>query len=262
MADPLPEVFTANEAETMAEVGHGGAEVHVEPSLFGMAPFQIVALAMLILVLIMLWKRVPGMITGGIDGKIAAIRQQLDEAKALRAEAEQLRAEYRTNTYDPATKTITVSPARGHAIDTLVHYYAQLFYEGRTAYALPAHTIENPARAKALSAFFFWSAWAAATERPGDDITYTSNWPHEPLINNEPTPDTIVWTGVLTTVIALAIKYTIGWRIDEEAEVEGIDFDQHGETAYDLHISTSSAASTGVLAASTVAVPKTEGANA
>ena len=52
---------------------------------------------------------------------------------------------------------------------------------------------------------------------------------------------TIVWTGVLTTVIALAIKYTIGWRVDEEAEVEGIDFDQHGETAYDLHLSTSSA---------------------
>jgi F-type H+-transporting ATPase subunit b len=94
MADPLPEVVTANEAETVAETGHGGAPVHVEPELFGMAPFQIVALAMLILILIMVWKRVPGMITGGIDGKIAAIRQQLDEAKALRAEAEQLRAEY------------------------------------------------------------------------------------------------------------------------------------------------------------------------
>src|SRR4051794_6786644 len=69
---------------------------------------------------------------------------------------------------------------------------------------------------------------------------------------------TIVWTGVLTTVIALAIKYTIGWRIDEEVEVEGIDFDQHGETAYDLHISTSSAGGTGVLAASTAPVTKTE----
>ena len=45
---------------------------------------------------------------------------------------------------------------------------------------------------------------------------------------------TIVWTGVLTTVIALGIKYTMGWRITEEAEVEGIDGDQHGESAYDL----------------------------
>jgi Amt family ammonium transporter len=44
----------------------------------------------------------------------------------------------------------------------------------------------------------------------------------------------IVWTGVLTTVIALAIKYTIGWRIDGDAEVEGIDAAEHGESAYDL----------------------------
>ena len=45
----------------------------------------------------------------------------------------------------------------------------------------------------------------------------------------------IVWSGVFTAIIAFAIKYTIGWRICEEDEVEGIDFDQHGETAYDLH---------------------------
>jgi ammonium transporter, Amt family len=45
---------------------------------------------------------------------------------------------------------------------------------------------------------------------------------------------TIVWTGVLTTVIGLAIKYTIGWRVSEDAEVAGVDFDQHGETAYDF----------------------------
>jgi ammonium transporter, Amt family len=45
---------------------------------------------------------------------------------------------------------------------------------------------------------------------------------------------TIVWTGVLTTVIGLAIKYTIGWRVSEDAEVAGIDSDQHGETAYDF----------------------------
>jgi ammonium transporter, Amt family len=53
---------------------------------------------------------------------------------------------------------------------------------------------------------------------------------------------TILWTGILTTVIAVGIKYTIGWRVTEEAEVEGIDGDQHGESAYDL------ATSKGVLA--------------
>jgi Amt family ammonium transporter len=70
----------------------------------------------------------------------------------------------------------------------------------------------------------------------------------------------ILWTGVLTTVIAYAIKFTLGWRVSGEAEVEGIDSDQHGESAYDLHTGlgsgTTSAGS--VLAKSTV----TEGVNA
>ena len=69
---------------------------------------------------------------------------------------------------------------------------------------------------------------------------------------------TIVWTGVLTTLIALAIKYTIGWRVTDEAEVEGIDNDQHGEAAYDLGTSMSGGLPTSVLARSTV----TEGVNA
>jgi F-type H+-transporting ATPase subunit b len=94
MAEPIPEVIATTPADIVAETGHGGAPVHAEPELFGLAPFQIVAVAMLVLILILLWKRVPGAITRGIDNQIAAIRQQLDEAKALRAEAEQLRAEY------------------------------------------------------------------------------------------------------------------------------------------------------------------------
>ncbi len=45
----------------------------------------------------------------------------------------------------------------------------------------------------------------------------------------------VAWSGIATLVIALAIKYTIGWRVSEEDEVGGIDLDQHGESAYDLH---------------------------
>ncbi|MEO6470413.1 MAG: ammonium transporter [Aeromicrobium sp.] len=51
---------------------------------------------------------------------------------------------------------------------------------------------------------------------------------------------TIVWTGVLTAIIGLGIKYTIGWRISEDDEVSGIDFAEHGESAYDSAGSTGS----------------------
>jgi ammonium transporter, Amt family len=74
----------------------------------------------------------------------------------------------------------------------------------------------------------------------------------------------VVYSGVLTTVIALAIKYTMGLRLDEEDEVNGIDLAAHGETAYDLHGGTGGGSGS-VLAASTAPVAtttKTEGASA
>ena len=76
-----------------AAAAHEGAE-HAEPTAFGIAPGGYVALAMIVVILIMLWAGVPRIIAGMLDQRIAGIRQQLDEAKALRAEAEALRDEY------------------------------------------------------------------------------------------------------------------------------------------------------------------------
>jgi len=74
--------------------GTEGEHAATGPMLWGLEPYQIVSVSMLVLILIMVWKKVPGMITGGLDNKIAAIREQLDEAKSLRGEAEALRNEY------------------------------------------------------------------------------------------------------------------------------------------------------------------------
>ena len=73
------------------------ADLHeaAEPLLFGFVPaVAIVSASMAVLIAIMVWKKVPALITGGLDKQIAAIRAQLEEARVLRAEAETLRAEY------------------------------------------------------------------------------------------------------------------------------------------------------------------------
>lgn len=87
----------AEHGEMTATVEHPGGEhgaEHAVPTAFGLAPAAWVSLAMLVFIGILVWKKVPGKITGGLDAKIADIRKQLDEAKALRAEAEALRKEY------------------------------------------------------------------------------------------------------------------------------------------------------------------------
>lgn len=76
--------------------GAAEAGYKAEPSALGADSYQWVALAMMVLLGVFLWKKVPGLITGGLDAKIAEIKQQLDEAKSLRAEAEKLRDEYAT----------------------------------------------------------------------------------------------------------------------------------------------------------------------
>ena len=96
MADTAPDVIATSPAEAgVATIDHGDAGAHIEPSLLGLEPYQWVAIAMAVLIAIAIFgAKAHKAIAGGLDRQIAAIREQLDEAKKLRAEAEALRAEY------------------------------------------------------------------------------------------------------------------------------------------------------------------------
>jgi len=83
MAEPV--------AQTMA---HGGVvELHAEPSALGITASGWVALSMLVVIAIMLWKKVPALVARALDARIDTIRTQLDEATRLRSEAETLLAD-------------------------------------------------------------------------------------------------------------------------------------------------------------------------
>ena len=84
----------------MAEETHasteapGGAVAHAKPAALGMDATMWVALAMIIVIAIGLWQRVPAMIASALDKKIAGIREHLEAAENLRKEAEALKADY------------------------------------------------------------------------------------------------------------------------------------------------------------------------
>ena len=56
-----------------------------------------------------------------------------------------------------------------------------------------------------MNAFFFWISWACVTERPGQDITYTNNWPSEKLVGNHPTGSLLLWTGFSVIMLIAGI---------------------------------------------------------
>jgi F-type H+-transporting ATPase subunit b len=65
-----------------------------EPTAFWLNPGGWVALAVIVVFILLIIKRVPGAIGRALDSKIELIRDQLAEAEALRKEAEALKAEY------------------------------------------------------------------------------------------------------------------------------------------------------------------------
>lgn len=83
------------EAHTSATVEHAPAADHAQPTALGVvtAPMAI-SLAMIVVIALMIWKKVPAAIGRALDSKIALIRDQLAEAEALRKEAEAIKAEY------------------------------------------------------------------------------------------------------------------------------------------------------------------------
>jgi nitric oxide reductase subunit B len=131
---------------------------------------------------------------------------------------ERLKLEIRTNTYDPETKTLTVSADRAAAMEAVAQHYTALFGDDpeltalRNAYAMPANTIKDAERQRWLNAFFFWAAWACGTNRPGQEITYTNNWPHESLIGNAPSASITIWS-LVSVVLLLAGVGALAWYI-------------------------------------------------
>jgi nitric oxide reductase subunit B len=156
--------------------------------------------------------------------------------------------ELRTNQWDPERDVIVVSVDRARAIDAVSRYYAAIFGDAqafpadvafladggmsppelRDAYAMATSTIRHDERQRKLEAFFFWAAWACATERPAsasasdqgpDDPvlaltanrpTYTNNWPSEALIANAPSGSIVVWS-VVSFVLLLAGIGALAW---------------------------------------------------
>ena len=85
----------ATHPEAVASVQHDGGAAHGEPTALGfITPPVAIALAMIVVIALLIWKKVPGAIGKALDAKIALIREQLEEAESLRKDAEALKAEY------------------------------------------------------------------------------------------------------------------------------------------------------------------------
>ncbi|MDH0895289.1 MULTISPECIES: nitric-oxide reductase large subunit [unclassified Pseudomonas] len=146
-----------------------------------------------------------------------------DDLQALLRQ--RLKREYRDN--DVAGGVLVLSERRAAAVRQTADYYNALFSDdpalqpSRKSFAMKENTLPDAARREQMSRFFFWTAWAAATERPESTATYTNNWPHEPLIGNVPTTENLMWSIASVILLIAGVGFLVwAWAFLRDHEEE------------------------------------------
>ncbi|MFA8450693.1 MAG: nitric-oxide reductase large subunit [Bacteroidales bacterium] len=142
-----------------------------------------------------------------------------------------LQQDIRENTYNKDDGNISVSDIRAKAIMNNMDHYAKLFLgdpsleELRDDYSIPAGVLKDPEKARCLNAFLFWASWTCSTERPGEDVTYSHNWPPDAMIGNIQTGSLIIWTGFSVIMLLIGIALLAFYHARKgEHEPERVDY--------------------------------------
>jgi nitric oxide reductase subunit B len=134
--------------------------------------------------------------------------------------------EMRTNRYSEGSKTLELTPAQVYGLEQIRVYWEQEFAQGDTHYGFLPNTVPTARERKDIADFFFWTAWAAGTPRPGLTYTYTNNWPADRSMGNTAPAQALLWSlasilsllTVLGTVVYLVHRY--GFFYGEAKAVE------------------------------------------
>ena len=136
------------------------------------------------------------------------------EQAKLKAE---LQPDIRSNRFDIATGRLTISDERAKAITSVAGHYESVFSSDpagaalRETYAMKEGTVDTAEHRRQMGAFFFWTSWAAVTNRPGQEVSYTNNWPYDPTVGNQATSSTFLWT-VFSVLFMIAGIALLGWH--------------------------------------------------
>jgi len=115
--------------------------------------------------------------------------------------------EIKTNRYDSATDTLTLTTSQVKGLDRVKEYWTTIFTEGFQRFGFLPNIIKEETQRLEISRFFFWAAWVASTLRPGEDYSYTNNWPPDARVGNVPSTDAFFYSiaGVLALLLVLGL---------------------------------------------------------
>jgi nitric oxide reductase subunit B len=137
------------------------------------------------------------------------------ERASLEARVKQ---QFKTNRYDPETQELLLTEAQVKGIKQVFADYSELLKHGSAVHSIPDGWFTNDKQIHGVTAFFAWTAWTAAANRPNAPFSYTANWPHDDLIGNQPPAQFVIWSivSVIILIGAIATFLFIYLRSEDE----------------------------------------------
>ncbi|MBW4430444.1 MAG: nitric-oxide reductase large subunit [Pelatocladus maniniholoensis HA4357-MV3] len=127
--------------------------------------------------------------------------------------------QFKTNRYDSKTDELILTTAQTQGLQQVFSHYQQLLANGSKIHSIPDGWFKDSSQIHNVTAFFAWTAWAAAANRPNAPFSYTANWPHDDLIGNQAPPQFLVWSIVSVIVLIGATGlFLLVYLLQEDAE--------------------------------------------
>lgn len=142
--------------------------------------------------------------------------EQLDNDKKLIIK-DKVAQEVKVNRYDSGKQVLILSDAQVYGLEQVRSYYAKVFTEGDGSGIGPnlikeedmaqegRAWVDKGDQKKQIADFFFWTSWLSSTERPGDIISYTNNWPYYTDAGNTMSYSAIIWSAASATLLVLFV---------------------------------------------------------
>ncbi len=125
-------------------------------------------------------------------------------------------AAFQTNTFKDGV--LTLDADRASAYEATRKELARTVSEGDKDASIPALWIPTLAEGERVADFFLWTAWTAAARRPGEDHSYTQNWPQESLVGNQITPISHLWSILSIVLLIMGVGLMVWFQASQPEE--------------------------------------------
>ncbi|WP_353673990.1 nitric-oxide reductase large subunit [Synechocystis sp. LKSZ1] len=136
----------------------------------------------------------------------------------------EVRNQFKPNRYDSETDTLTLTAAQTAGLQEVFADYHTLLTNGSAVHSIPRDWFTDDTQIRDVTAFFSWTAWTAAANRPHAPFSYTANWPHDDLIGNQAPGQFLVWSivSVIVLIAAIALFLFIYLTQEDAEEIQSV----------------------------------------